>query len=228
MTRRLLAPLALGAATAVLGAGFAAAPAEAAGYRYWSFWNAKDGAWAYASQGPGVSVPGDGSTVGFRFAVSADSADASKPRGAADFAAVCADTAARDGEKRVAVVVDPGTPEDAPEGERPTAARTGCARLDEDATAAEALAQVAPPLRYDDSGMICAIAGYPRTGCGEQVSGEDTATAGPAPSAAAPSAAPSEPAAADDGGPSVGVLAGMAAIVALGAAGIWQARRRRG
>ncbi|MBZ4319014.1 hypothetical protein JNW98_06450, partial [Streptomyces sp. SCA2-4] len=76
---------------AVLAALTAAAPAHAAGYRYWSFWqsdakNAGKG-WTYATQGPSQARPADGDAVGFRFAVSADSSDAAKPRTAPDFAA---------------------------------------------------------------------------------------------------------------------------------------------
>ncbi|MYZ41290.1 hypothetical protein GT002_40835, partial [Streptomyces sp. SID4917] len=47
--------------------------------------------------------------------------------------------------------------------------RAECALLGEDATAAEALAAVAKPLRYNSEALLCAISGYPATGCGEQV-----------------------------------------------------------
>ncbi|MEU3843381.1 SCO2322 family protein [Streptomyces sp. NPDC028635] len=195
----------------------AAGQARAAGYRYWSFWDRDGSAWTYATQGPSTARPSDGAVQGFRFAVSEDSGDADQPRGAADFGAICAHTPRQDGTKRVALVIDFGTPADAPAGEKPPgAARTACARVPEDATTAEALATVAKPLRYDTNALLCAIAGYPRRGCGEQVS--DKATG-------APSAAPATRN--DGGGPSVGLIAGGAAVVALGAAAVWQARRRR-
>ncbi|MCF3104467.1 hypothetical protein IPZ58_23145 [Streptomyces roseoverticillatus] len=210
------------ALAALLLALLGTAPAQAAGYRYWSFWQAPGGQWAYATQGPGTARPGDGDVIGFRFAVSADSSDAAKPRGAAGFGPVCDGTPAKDGAKRVAVVLDFGTPADAPDGETPPAARSACAQVGEDATAGEALAAVAKPLRYDSSALLCAIAGYPRTGCGEQVSG---------PKKAAESASP-KPAAGSgdegDGVPSAGLIGGIAAVVVLGAAAFWQARRRRG
>ncbi|MFF7020769.1 SCO2322 family protein [Streptomyces klenkii] len=211
------------ALAAVLVALLGAAPAQAAGYRYWSFWQSSGGRWAYATQGPGTARPGDGDVIGFRFAVSADSADAAKPRAAAGFGEVCDRTAAKDGAKRVAVVLDFGTPADAPDGETPPAALSACAQVGEDATAGEALAAVAKPLRYDSSALLCAIAGYPRTGCGEQVSGakkDDGA-----------SARPSATDKSDGGGggvPSAGLIGGVAAVVVLGAAAFWQARRRRG
>lgn len=219
MRRRILAVLGLGALLAVL----AAAPAQAAGYRYWSFWQSTGGTWTYATEGPATARPADGSVNGFRFSVSEDSGDAAQPRTAPDFAAVCADTPARKGTKRVALVVDFGTPEDAVPGETPPATRTACARLAPDGTSAEALAQVAKPLRYNGDALLCAISGYPEAGCGEKVS----VTGTPAPSAPRDTAA-GEPS--DDGGsgPSVGVYAGLAAVLALGAAGLWQSRRRRG
>ncbi|MEU8586763.1 SCO2322 family protein [Streptomyces sp. NPDC048664] len=206
----LLAPALL----VLLGGG----PAHAAGYRYWSFWDRDGGHWTYATEGPSTARPDDGDVQGFRFAVSVDSKDATRPRGAADFAAICAGTPAHGGDKRVALVLDFGTAADAPSGERPPAPRTACARVPEDATTAEALASVAKPLRYDMNALLCAIAGYPEQGCGEQVSG--TATSEPS---RAPSAAP----AAHHRGPSVNLYVGAAVVAALGIGILAQARRRK-
>ncbi|MDX3849621.1 SCO2322 family protein [Streptomyces sp. AK02-01A] len=212
----------------VLGAG----TARAAGYRYWSFWESDGGKWTYATQGPATARPADGDVNGFRFSLSADNGAAAQPRRAPGFDAVCGDTPAKDGGKRIAVVVDPGTSADAADGRTPPALRAKCALVGEDATAAEALAAVAKPLRYNSDALLCAIAGYPESGCGEQVS-DGKASSAPArkPSEAA---RPGEGAstagsagAQDGGGPSVGLLAGGAAVVLLGAAGFWQARRRR-
>ncbi|MGQ5637181.1 MULTISPECIES: SCO2322 family protein [unclassified Streptomyces] len=210
-------------AAAVLPAAFlllaAAAPAHATGYRYWSFWeraSGGSGGWVYATQGPSTARPGDGAVEGFRFAVSADSADASRPRGAADFGTICGGTPAGSGTKRVAVVLDFGTPADAPSGETPPARRTACARIPSGATAADALAAVAPPLRYDTNALLCAIAGYPEKGCGEQVSGSagDRATAG-------------EKTGGSQGGPSLGLPVGAGVVAVLAGAAVWQYRRRR-
>ncbi|WP_435858922.1 SCO2322 family protein [Streptomyces varsoviensis] len=211
-----------------------AAPAHADGYRYWSFWEQGAGAgqdrWTYATQGPSVARPDDGATIGFRFAVSQDSSQAAKPRGTAGFADICADTPAKGGSKRVALVVDFGTAADAPDGSTPPPARTACARVGTDASASEALAAVAKPLRYNSAALLCAIDGYPKKGCGEQVSdGGDGGKKTPAPSGTATTST----AAADDdngggGGPSAGLIGGIAAVLALGAAAWWQTRRRRG
>ncbi|MGA5037960.1 SCO2322 family protein [Streptomyces capoamus] len=193
---------------------FAAGPAGAAGYRYWSFWERAGGHWTYATQGPATVRPDDGAVQGFRFAVSADSADASRPRGTADFGTVCAGTPAAPGTKRVALVLDFGTRADAPSGERPPGRRTACARVPRDATSADALAAVAKPLRYDTNALLCAIAGYPRTGCGEQVSagGRSSGSAG---------------AGGSGGGPSLGLPVGAGVVALLAGAAVWRARRRR-
>ncbi|WP_405769110.1 SCO2322 family protein [Streptomyces sp. NBC_00080] len=198
--------------------------AQAAGYRYWSFWDRSGDGWTYATQGPSTARPADGDVQGFRFAVSADSQDASQPRGAASFATICAKTPARDGTKRVALVIDFGTTADAPSGETPPSPRTACARVSPDATTAEALASVAKPLRYDTNALLCAIAGYPETGCGEQVSGQASGQASEQASGAEEPTSAGKPE--KDGGPSVGLYAGVAAVAVLGAAALWQARRR--
>ncbi|WP_370268610.1 SCO2322 family protein [Streptomyces sp. V4I8] len=197
-----------------------AAQAQATGYRYWSFWDRDGDRWTYATQGPSLARPSDGDVQGFRFAVSEDSDDADQPRGAVEFAVICARTPAQDGRKRVALVLDFGTAADAPSGETPPARRAVCARVAPDATTAEALASVAKPLRYDTNALLCAISGYPAKGCGEQVA------EGRGSAAAEQSAAERNKETADDG-PSLGLVAGIAVVAVLGAAAVWQARRRR-
>ncbi|MGX1253067.1 hypothetical protein RKD48_005578 [Streptomyces ambofaciens] len=211
MTRRVV--LFLLAAFLLIGT---AGQAQAAGYRYWSFWDRDGGKWVYATQGPSLVRPSDGDVQGFRFAVSENSGDAAQPRGTADFASICAKTPAEDGSKRVALVLDFGTASDAPSGETPPAPRTACARVSPDATTADALAAVADPLRYNTNALLCAIAGYPKSGCGEQVSQKQNSSATEAPKTAE-----------DDDGPSVGLYAGIAVVAALAGAATWQARRRR-
>lgn len=197
-------------ASLLLSAG--AGQAHAAGYRYWSFWDRDGDHWVYATQGPSTARPSDGDVQGFRFAVSEDSGDAARPRGEADFKTICAKTPAQDGRKRVALLLDFGTATDAPSGETPPAPRTACARVSPDATTAEALAAVAKPLRYDTNALLCAISGYPERGCGEQTSKQQKPAA--------------EKKNASDGGPSLGLVAGIAVVAVLGAAAIWQVRRR--
>ncbi|MFD7064421.1 SCO2322 family protein [Streptomyces sp. NPDC059906] len=215
MTPRRIVPLLLAAFLLIGTAG----QAQAAGYRYWSFWDRDGAKWVYATQGPSTARPSDGDVQGFRFAVSENSGDAAQPRGTADFASICAKTPAEDGTKRVALVLDFGTAPDAPSGETPPAPRTACAQISPDATTADALAAVAGPLRYNTNALLCAIAGYPKSGCGEQVSQKQEKQGA--------TTAPEQKDTSDDGGPSVGLIAGTAVIAALAAAGAWQARRRR-
>jgi MYXO-CTERM domain-containing protein len=190
-----------------------AGQAQAAGYRYWSFWDRDGDRWVYATQGPSTARPSDGDVQGFRFAVSEDSQDAARPRGEADFKTICAKTPSQDGKKRVALLLDFGTTTDAPSGETPPAPRTACAQVSPDATTAEALAAVAKPLRYDTNALLCAISGYPEKGCGEQVAEQHQK----------PTA---EKKNTSEDGPSLGLVAGIAVVAVLGAAAIRQVRRR--
>ncbi|MET8542940.1 SCO2322 family protein [Kitasatospora sp. NPDC004799] len=243
--RRTVAALLLPLLGAVLVLA-SAAPAQAAGYRYWSFWRgAEDGSWTYQQQGPAVAVPPDGAVDGWRFALSPDGGrDAAKPRAAGSFAALCADTPAQEGRKRVAVVLDFGTAADAgsssgasasgasspgassPGASSPASAadssaavpeqRTACAVVAPRATSAEVLAAVAPPLRYDTNGLLCAIAGYPKAGCGDQVGAAGAAQPG------------TDATSSDHGsGPGIGLIAGGALVAVLAGGAVWQARRRR-
>ncbi|MEE1928555.1 SCO2322 family protein [Streptomyces sp. TRM 70351] len=220
----------------------AAAPAHADGYRYWSFWLRGADGWSYATEGPGTQRPDDGAVLGFRFAVSEEAGSAAEPRGAAAFAEVCAGTQPRAGHKRVALVIDPGTAADAPGGARPPGPREECARIPGDGTAADALAAAAPPLRYDANALLCAIAGYPASGCGERIGadgggGPDTGSAdgsgpdsgsGPGDGSASADGSASGDGSADDAGSPVLPLAGgVVAVLALAVAALWQARRRR-
>lgn len=225
--RRSRVPVGLLAVLGLLLTLFAASPALAASYRYWSFWEGTGGKWGYATQGPSTARPADGATLGFRFSVSKDAgAEAAQPRAGADFESVCGSTAAAEGRKRVALVVDFGLPGDAPAGETPPqeAPRTACAQVAPEATAAEALASVAKPLRYNGAALLCAISGYPKSGCGEPIADEARPSASAPASASATAAAPSP---GGGSGPSAGLLAGVAAVAALGAAAVWQSRRRR-
>jgi hypothetical protein len=213
-------------AAAVLLLVLGATPAHATGYRYWSYWLRSGGTWTYAQTGPATHTPKDGDVEGWRFAVSADAAArATRPRGAADFAAICGGTAPAAGRTRVALVIDPGTPGDAPGGATPPAARTACAQVPSGASSADALASVARPLRYDSAGILCAIGGYPETGCGEQVSGH-----GPDPAAGSPATSAGTAAGgtgSHHAGPALGLLAGLAVVLALVGAARWQSRGRR-
>jgi len=228
---RLCAPLARTArrvtAVAVLAVAavlLSLTPASASSYRYWSFWQGTGTGWSYQQAGPNAFRPADGSVDGWRFGVSADSADGAKPRRAPDFAAVCAGTPAVGGRKRVAVVIDYGTSADAPSGSAPPALATECAVLAPDATSAQLLAQVSPPLRYDSNGILCAITGYPRTTCGDVVSGT---TGGGGTPTASPDSGSHGSNGSNSSARTAGWAIGAALVLALGGAAYWQTRRRR-
>lgn len=212
-------------AAAVMAAAVAvpalASASHAASYRYWTYWTAADGAWSFATAGPAQSIPADGTVQGWRFAVTTESGSADDaPRARPSFSEVCAATPATAGRKRVALVVDPGEPQDAPPGEVPGEPMATCVMAEPDATGYEVL-RTAHRVRIGDSGLVCGIAGYPVAECAaivdDTVLPEDVADAGADPSAAA----------AQDGATSaVPLLAGLAIIGAL-AGGIVAVRRRR-
>ena len=144
--RRLLATV----ASTLLALGAVAGPAEAAAYRYWSYWHGEDGRWTYATTGPGGRQPADGAVEGWRFAVSPEGGGVG-PRQPADFRAVCAGVPAEEGTKRVALVVDFGTPQDAPPGERPPRPRSLCVLADREASG-EKLAGAVDAYAKDEAG----------------------------------------------------------------------------
>ncbi|WP_240649059.1 SCO2322 family protein [Streptomyces sp. Z26] len=180
--------------------------AARAGYRYWS--GARRRRLVVRLAGPVDDV------LGFRFGVSEDSA--TKPRARRTSPRLREER--RSGSARVALVVDFGTAADAPSGERPPAPRTACARVDAGSgTAADALAAEAEPLRYNSDALLCAIAGYPESGCGERTAADGG------------TAESDDGDGGDEGGvpPSLGAAAGVGAVLALGAAAYRRTRRRR-
>ena len=213
----------LGCVVLLVGAGLGLvsavpAAADSGGYRYWSFWTQSDqGEWRFAQQGPAGLRPADGEVVGFRFTASRRGDEGATPRPAGDFSRICADTDSAAGQKRIALVIDHGTTADAPSSERPPKARTTCARVPAKGSAADALAAQAPPLRYDSSALLCAIDGYPKSGCGERISGGGTEDA------TADNAAEED----DEGGATAPLLVGVALVALLAGGAAWQVRRRR-
>jgi hypothetical protein len=210
-----LAALVIGLATVLVSA----APAAAESFRYWGYYTQDGSAWAFAQTGPADATPPDGSIEGWRFAV-ADETSTRLPRATPDFETLCGSTAAEDGSKRVGVVIDYGTTEDAPEGEEVPAPVGACAVVDTEASGADVVAAVAD-LRLADSGLVCGIDGYPSEGCGDPVDG-------PAPSGdeepvelqltSTPSAETSTS--------WVAIVIGVAAVAAVAVAALVVSRRR--
>jgi hypothetical protein len=211
------------AGAAALGLGLlapAAAHADDA-YRFWGYYQWDGTTWAFAQAGPADHVPADGDVEGWRFAVAGS--DPRLPRADGDFRLIC-EGSSQIGEsmKEVAVVIDFGTADDAEDGAEPPRARGICVTAPETATGADILAFAANEVRYDDSGLLCGVDGYPATGCGGPVEGD------------APTG-PEEPvdlvltgvAVHDDGGVPVGVLVGAGAVVVIGGGAVLMARRSR-
>ena len=177
--RAIVTALAVAAAVVVPSAVLPAA-SQAAAYRYWSYWLGTDEGWSFANVGPAFRSPADGTLEGWRFSVSGVEGN-HVPSFAADFDAVCGDTAPEDGRKRVAVVVDPGVSADAPEGEQPPGAWAMCVIAEPRATGYDVL-RAAATVRAE-RGLICAIGGYPTRGCADVIADPTpTPTKSPKPS----------------------------------------------
>ena len=165
-SRRAPVRVVLAAVVAACLSALTLAPAHAAAYRYWGFYQLTGGTWAYAQKGPDQTVPKDGAVDGWRFAV-ADESSTRYPRAVLTFDQVCGSTPAEAGKKRVGLVVDFGRPADAADGATPPAPKALCAVVATDATSAAVLAK-AGDVRTE-KGLVCGVAGYPTSDCGGAV-----------------------------------------------------------
>jgi hypothetical protein len=205
------------------------APANAAdGYRYWGYFHVQGGDYAFAKTGPGGYTPKDGSEEAYRFGTSTASQGV-KPR--ADlakltFATVCRDTKPAAGKKRVAVLLDYGTAADAA-GAKVPAPKAACALVPTAANGQQVLAAVAQT--RTSKGLVCALDGYPATGCGDPVKNATVPSAEPTVAFALPAAADSSTGSSSgSGGSGTPLLVGGAVVVvALAAGGLVLARRTR-
>ena len=190
------------ALVALLAAAFGlltTAPAHAAAYRFWGFYELTNGAWAFAQKGPEQTVPKDGAVDGWRFAVSDANGTSRFPRAVLTFEQVCGSTPAASGKKRVGLVVDYGRPADATDGDTPLAPAAKCAVVATDATSLDVLRTVGE-VRVE-KGLLCGVNGYPASGCGGEVKTVSPEAAAPdAPvTIAAPAATPTASAVAQQG-----------------------------
>lgn len=152
---------------AVVAALIGAPTATAEGLtRYWSYWNASDGVWEYATQGAGTTLPQNGDVEAWSFVVTEGMTDAAGPPPMDPnqvWQDACADAQPSGGQKAVAVVLDFGTADIAPAGETPPAPITDCAVVDEGANGFQVLSAIADVRA--DGGFLCGIEGYPRAEC---------------------------------------------------------------
>jgi hypothetical protein len=208
-----------------------APPAEASSaYRYWSYWTAESGAtaWQYATEGSGTRIPSDGAVEGWRFGVAGD-ATRIQPGSLPDFASVCAGVDAPTDGKRVAVVIDPGSPDEAPEGEAPGMVLTECVVAAEKASGLQILETIAN-VRMD-AGFVCGINGYPARECAPLVElpdSADVAAAAGAPTSTTEelvNSATQQQAEPTSAGTPL-ITAATVSVLALVGFGIWRHRRR--
>lgn len=219
---------------AVIAAGLAlvyAPSVDAAAYRYWTYWQGTAGEWAFAMAGPASAVPADGSVEGWRFAVTTQAGSASdEPSVQPSFEAICGGTPASSGQKRVALVVDPGSPASAPKGQQPPGVSSTCVVADLDATGYQVLRSAV--VVRTEGGLVCGIAGYPTGECAPIVDeadagttpGESTEPSVTVTSQAMPSAALSTDA--EGSGTPWWTVAVVAVVAAIGGLLMW--RRPRG
>jgi hypothetical protein len=168
-------------AAAVLGVlvtssvvALAAAPAQAATYRYWTYWWGADsgksgGGWTFAHVGPAAHRAGDTWVLGWRFGTSATTNGGAQPRQSARFADLCPKLATPvAGMDRVALVIDYGTTQDAPPGQHPPligSVRVECLTLPSHPSGVTVLNEAKVSVRQNDNGLLCALDGYPKNEC---------------------------------------------------------------
>ena len=201
------------------------------GYQYWNYFHLENGAWAFSQVGPADYTPKDGTVEAFRYGTSTPS-QGIEPRADLEqvsFETVCAGQQAAQGEKRVAVVLDFGVDEGAGPPPEP---RAECAVVERAATTQQIVGEVAE-VRIESS-MLCAIDGYPATGCGApvknaEIPAEEETVAFALPAAADETeagTADTEPVAAEDDS-NTWLLVGLAVLVVVLAAVAFVMSRRR-
>jgi hypothetical protein len=236
---RRLAPLSLSLTLAVAAAvvTLSAVPAYAKpGYTYWGYYHSENGAWVASEQGANTYRPDDGAVEGLRWATTQAMPDR-PPRADLTFEEICRGTEAAEGQKRIAFVIDPGTAEDAPEGDTPTQAEALCAAAPADATTQRALDGVAD-LRVENS-LICGINGFPTTACSVEVAEVAETSDDESVEVALPAAASGEQATqgeqsgeneaneSDDTAPWALLGVGVLLVALIGAGGVLARRRNR-
>lgn len=134
--------------------------ASAAEYSYWGYWHGANSEWTMADTGA-TFVPADGSVEGWRFVKTAGDEMPAAPQAPADFEALCGDTPAEAGSKRVGIVIDYGTVEGS--GSESLETKTECAVVPAEADGFAVLDAVSSST--SDSGMVSCIDGVPSGTC---------------------------------------------------------------
>lgn len=214
-----------------LGVVATATPAQAAddAYAYWLYYTVKDGEFSYQeNKGPASYVPEDGTVEAYRFAA-AVFPPTQEPRAdlsQVDFEDVCGDSTAGEGEKRVAVLVDYGLQADAPGKDEAPSPMATCAVAPEDATGLQVLSAVTET-RVGDKSSLCAIEGYPSTGCFEAAAKASPEDGEPVRfEVVGPGASTDDAKESDDGNNALLIGGAAGVVVLLGVGGVLLNRRR--
>jgi hypothetical protein len=209
-----------------------AARAETA-YRYWTFWTVANSEWVLSQVGPASTVPADGDVQAWRFAVTANATSSTYPPRTDPtlaFQRICGTVTKPTGQIRVAMVIDPGLSNSAPDGQSPPPARGACAVIAESRSGADALMAIATP--RVDKGLVCGIDEYPVGECAiaidlntSAISPERDADVLIAPTPVVSEIAIAAAPVPEKGSPVPLIAVGL--IIALGLVGAWLLQRRR-
>jgi hypothetical protein len=174
--RALLALLLLPVLTGLfltVGSGTAQA---ADGYKYWNYFHVQGDKFVFAKTGPGDFKPKNGSVEAYRYGLSS-TANGIPPRTdptTYSIDKICAGTKVSEGQKRVGVLIDYGTKQDAAAGETPPKPQGKCAVVPSNANGQQALDAVTD-LRVEKS-LFCGIDVYPVKSCSVTVKNPPPAT----------------------------------------------------
>ena len=159
--------------TTLFSSLFSISSANAADYRYWTFWVTTNDQWSFANEGASTLKATDQMVTGWKFAITGAD-NGTPPNQSAVFAELCPDTSEQAGVLRVAVVVDFNDATVAPEGETaPAESLINCVTVNEGQTAADALNSAGLEIRAND-GFVCGINGYPKEECGVEIPAAET------------------------------------------------------
>jgi len=146
-----------------------ASHAATKGYRYWGYFQAAPGSthWKAAMTGPTVDIA-DGAVEGWSFVFSSDDVPSVAPMTKPSFAAICGSTKADPDTKRIALVIEFGSPVYAPKGEKVQKPTVQCVTTAKSSQGIDVLGQVVK-VRSASSGLICGLNGYPKKECGVEI-----------------------------------------------------------
>ena len=146
-----------------------ASHAATKGYRYWGYFQAAPGSthWKAAMTGPTVDIA-DGAVEGWSFVFSSDDVPSVAPMTKPSFASICGSTKADPDTKRIALVIEFGSPVYAPKGEKVQKPIVQCVTTAKSSQGIDVLGQVVK-VRSASSGLICGFNGYPKKECGVEI-----------------------------------------------------------